>query len=258
MNRDMLRQTINVVALLATIVINALANILPINGQTTGDISNKFPVYFVPANYVFSIWSLIYLGLLAFVVYQALPGQRENPVLRRIGYAFALSCVANSLWIFLWHYEYFVFTLLVMGLLLASLVVVYVRVQQADLSVADRWFVQVPFSIYLAWTTVATIANATVVLYNSAWNGLGVSAEIWTAIMLAVGTLLAALVTLSRRDVAYTAVIVWAFVGIAVKHAEVPVVVTAAVIASFAAVVLLVVNVVRRRQVPQRMRVRVA
>ena len=103
MKKDIVRQVVNLLATVATITINGLANALPLNGQTTGEISDRFDVYFVPAGYVFSIWGLIYLALSAFAVYQALPAQRENPHLRRIGYLFALSCVANSAWIFLWH-----------------------------------------------------------------------------------------------------------------------------------------------------------
>lgn len=93
--KDTLRQIANVFALLATIVVNGLANALPLNGLSTGEISDRFEVYFVPAGYVFSIWGLIYLALVAFAIYQALPAQRENPRLRRVGYLFVLSCAAN-------------------------------------------------------------------------------------------------------------------------------------------------------------------
>ena len=121
MKRDTLRQIITVIAVLATIVVNALANILPFNGQETGAISDRFAIYFVPAGYVFSIWGLIYLGLIAYAIFQALPAQRENPRLRSIGGLFALASVANIVWIFLWHYEVFPATLAVMLVLLGSL-----------------------------------------------------------------------------------------------------------------------------------------
>ncbi len=103
MNNDRVRQILVVVAVLAMIAVNIMANALPINGQATGEISDRFDVYFVPAGYVFSIWGLIYLGLLAYAVYQVLPAQAENPSLRNIGFLFVLSCVANIAWIFLWH-----------------------------------------------------------------------------------------------------------------------------------------------------------
>ncbi|MEJ2752802.1 MAG: tryptophan-rich sensory protein, partial [Chloroflexota bacterium] len=100
MNNDRIRQIMVVVAVLATIAVNIAANALPINGQNTGEISDRFDVYFVPAGYVFSIWGLIYLALLAYAVYQALPAQAQNPSLRSIGYLFVLSCLAKIAWIF--------------------------------------------------------------------------------------------------------------------------------------------------------------
>ena len=224
MKRDTVRQALNVLAVLATIVINALANALPLNGQTTGEISDRFQVYFVPAGYVFSVWGLIYLGLIAFAVYQALPAQRENPFLRRIGYLFALSCVANIAWLFLWHYEVFLLTLVAMFALLLLLIAIYLRVGigRARVSLADKWCIHIPFSLYLGWITVATIANVTAVLYYLRWSGWGISPEVWAIIMLIVGAGVASAVSLTRAAVTYTLVIIWAFAGIAVKHAGTP------------------------------------
>jgi len=128
MNRDAVRQWVNVLAVIATIVINGLANAIPFNGLNTGEISDRFKVFFVPAGYVFSIWGLIYLGLIAFAIYQALPSQRENPALRRIGYWFAMSCAVNIVWLFLWHYEFFPLTLVFMITLLLSLIIIYQRI----------------------------------------------------------------------------------------------------------------------------------
>jgi hypothetical protein len=135
-----------------------------------------FPVYFVPAGYVFSIWGVIYLLLIAFVVYQALPSQRENPLLRRIGYWFALTCAANSLWIFAWHWLIFPLTLVLMLILLCALINIYLitRRERENISRAETWLVQLPFSIYLGWISVATIANMTDFLYDAGWNGAGI------------------------------------------------------------------------------------
>jgi hypothetical protein len=230
MTRDIVRQAVNVLALVATIVANGLANALPLNGQTTGEISDRFDVYFVPAGYVFSIWGLIYLSLGAFAVYQALPGQRDNPALRRVGYLFALSCVANVAWLFLWHYERFPLTIVAMGALLLLLIGVYVRlgIGRTPTSTAERWFVRVPFSIYLGWVTVATIANASQLLVYLNWGGWGISPEVWTTIMLGAATAITAAVAITRGDIAYGLVIVWAFAGIAVKHVGTPIVATTA------------------------------
>ena len=163
MNKDTLRQLVNVIGVIVALTVNGLANALPLNGKLTGAISDRFAVYFVPAGYVFAIWGIIYIGLLAFGIYQALPSQRENPRLRSLGYWFALSCLANSVWIFFWHYLLFPLTLIAMLTLLVSLIVIYqrLRIGQAPVSAVERWTVNVPFSVYLGWITVATIANVT-------------------------------------------------------------------------------------------------
>lgn len=252
MNKDTLRQWVNVLAVIATIVINGLANALPLNGQTTGEISDRFQVYFVPAGYVFSIWGLIYLGLLGFAIYQALPAQRDNPRLRRIGYLFALSCVANVVWLFLWHYELFPLTLVAMVALLLLLIAVYLRLDigRARVSTAERWLVHVPFSIYLGWITVATIANVTALLDYLNWSGWGISPVAWAVIMLFAGLIIASAVSLTRGDVAYMLVIMWAFAGIAVKHAGTPAVATSAWVTTALAAVVLVagLSLTRRRE----------
>ena len=241
--RDILRQITVILGTLAVIAVNALASVLPLNGQTTGEISDRFDVYFVPAGYVFAIWGLIYLALLAYSVYQALPGQRENPRLRRIGYLYALSCVANIAWILLWHYEYFEFTLVAMGALLLLLIAIYLRLGtgRTRVSGAETWLARVPFSIYLGWITVATIANLTSVLEYLGWNGWGLSPVAWAVIMMVVAAVIASLVSLTRGDVAYVAVILWAFAGIAVKHSTIlAIVITAWAAGIFVALTLLV------------------
>jgi len=250
MKKDTLRQWINVLAVMAVIVINGLANALPLNGQTTGEISDRFQVYFVPAGYVFSIWGLIYVGLVAFAVYQALPSRRDNPRLRSIGTLFVLSCLANIAWLFLWHYEVFPLTLVAMLALLLLLIAIYLRLDigRARVPAAEKWLVHVPFSIYLGWITVATIANVTSLLDYLNWNGWGISPEAWTVIMLVAGVGIASAVSLTRGDVAYMLVIVWAFAGIAVKHAGTPVVATAAWVTTALAALMLVVGLLFRKR----------
>ncbi len=249
MNKDLLRQIVNVVAFAGTVAVNGLANGLPLNGQTTGAISDRFPVYFVPAGYVFSIWGVIYLLLLGFTVFQALPSQRENPLLRRIGYWFALGSAANSAWIFLWHYEQFGLTLLAMVGLLTTLIAIYLRLNigRTAVNATTRWLVHLPFSVYLGWITVATVANATTVLYIANWDGFGLSAEVWALVMLVAGGLIASAMIATRRDVAYTLVILWAYVGIVVKQARAPeVALGAGVIAGLVALALAAALVLAR------------
>ncbi len=222
--KDITRQICVALSILATIIINILANALPINGLNTGEISDRFNVYFVPAGYVFSIWGLIYVGLIACAIFQALPAQRENPRLRAAGWWIALGGLANSAWIFLWHYEQFPLTLIAMLTLLASLIIVYLRlgINRSKVSTGEKWAVHLPFSIYLGWITVATVANITDVLDFIQWDRFGLAPEIWMIIMLAAVLVIAALMNFTRRDIGYAAVILWALIGIAVKHAAVP------------------------------------
>jgi hypothetical protein len=242
---------INLAALTLALVMNGLANALPLNAQTTGEISDRFPVYFVPAGYVFAIWGLIYLGLLAFGIYQALPAQspKGNPHLQRIGFWFALGCVANAVWILLWHYEFFVLTVPVMLVLLISLIVIYLRlgIGRSRVSSAERWLVHVPFSIYLGWITVATVANVTDALSYLGWSGWGIGAQAWAVIMLFVAAGVALLVNWTRADVAYVLVIVWAFAGIGVKQAGIELVARAARAMAVVVALPLVVTVPRHR-----------
>ena len=219
---DKLRQIITVLAVVITITINALANIVPFNGLNTGQISDNFKVFFVPAGYVFSIWGVIYLGLIAFAIFQAWPDQASNPRMRRIGKAFVISCIANSTWIFLWHYGYFASTVVVIFVLLISLIVIYWRLKigLSPTTSREKWFVNLTFSIYLGWVTVATIANITSTLDYLKWNGWGISPEIWAVIMLAAGLVIASAISFTRRDIAYQLVLIWAFVGIAIKQSD--------------------------------------
>ena len=222
MNKDTIRQIAVILSLAVMIGVNALANALPLNGQTSGEISDRFQVYFVPAGYAFSIWGLIYLLLIGYAIFQALPAQRENPRLREIGFLFVLSCLMNIAWLFLWHYEFFVLTLVAMLALLGLLILIYLRlgIGRGEAPANERWLVHLPFSVYLGWISVATIANFTSVLDYLNWGGWGISPEVWAAIMLAVGVVLGIKMALSRRDVAYLLVLVWAYVGIATKQAD--------------------------------------
>ena len=221
--KDILRQIAVILTIIATLVVNGLANALPLNGQNTGQISDRFDVYFVPAGYVFSIWGLIYLGLIVFAIFQALPAQRENPRLRATGWWISLGGLANSAWIFLWHYEQFPLTLVAMLILLGTLIVTYLRlgIGRTSAPAAETWAVRLPFSIYLGWITVATVANVTSLLDYLNWDGFGIAPEIWMGIVLAAVLVIAALMNFTRRDIAYALVILWALAGISIKHAAV-------------------------------------
>jgi hypothetical protein len=213
------RQIAIIVTTIFTLTVNGLANALPLNGLTTGEISDAFETYFVPAGYVFSIWGLIYIGLIALTIFQALPSQRENPRLVRVGWWLVIGNLANAAWIFLWHYQQFALTLIAMLTLLVSLLNIYVGIQKdkQNISLAERLSVNLPISIYLGWISVATIANVSDVLSYYNWGQFGLSASIWMIILLAVVTALAWTMSFRQRDVAYLTVLLWALAGIGIK-----------------------------------------
>lgn len=241
----------NLATVLVALTVNGLANALPLNGQNTGAISDKFTVFFVPAGYVFAIWGVIYVGLIAFTVYQWLPAQRHNARLARIGGWFAFSNLANAVWLFAWHYELLPLSVVVMLALLFSLMVIYTRLDigRAQVTRSEKWCVDIPFSIYLGWISVATIANITDWLYAWRWDGWGIAPEMWAAIMLVVASALALAMTWTRRDIAYLLVLVWSFIGIAIKQSAVSVVANTAGVMTVLVVVLVLSSVwLRTRQ----------
>ncbi|MCK0177454.1 TspO/MBR family protein [Mycolicibacterium sp. F2034L] len=230
-------------ATVATLVVNGLANSLPINGQTTGDVTRRFEVYFVPAGYVFSIWSLIYLGLIAYTGYlirDAVRGGADSGTARAIAPWYLLTALANCSWLFAWHHNLFPLSMVLMIVLLGTLIVIY-RLQAArpPVSRLELWTVHIPFRVYLGWISVATIANATITLDAAGWSGFGLSEPTWGAIMVVVATALGLTMSLVHRDMAYALVLIWALIGIAVRLSETaPVLVT-----SLAGAVVLVVSV---------------
>jgi hypothetical protein len=241
-----------ILSVAATILVNALANALPINGQTTAEISNRFDVLFTPAGYVFAIWGLIYVGLVVFAVYQALPSQRSNPRVRAARPWIAASGVANIAWILLWHYNYLGPTLVAMAALLGTLILAYLGLQigRVRVSARDRWMAQIPVGVYLGWVSVATIANLSVVVYAAGWDGWGISPQVWTIGMMVVALVVAAVVAWRRADPTVALVLAWAFAGIAQRNAAESTVLAAAWGAALLAVVLAVVGW-RRQPAPR-------
>ncbi|MGA2614722.1 MAG: tryptophan-rich sensory protein [Spirochaetia bacterium] len=243
---------INAALILAVLVVNALAVGLPLNGRSTAAISAGFAALFVPAGYVFSIWGLIYVGLLAFGVFQLLPSRGENGLVRATDGWFALSCVANCAWLFAWHYGLYPLSLLIMAVLLASLVFAYAglhrRAAAQTPTIAGRLLVRLPFSIYLGWITVASLANLSDVLSWANVAGLGQPNAVWASALCILAGLIGLIVATRYRDAAYSAVIVWALAGIIVKQAEYGLIVWASVTAIALAVFGLLLGFLLRRR----------
>ena len=212
----------NIVALVIVIVVNALANVLRFGGQTTGAVSDKYDSMFTPAPFTFSVWSLIYLGLALFVVFQSMPSQRQNMALAGISNWFKIGCAANALWMFVWHLEWIMVALLLMIVLLVSLVAIYRRIDD------QGWQVRWPFSLYLGWISVATIANVSAMQSALAWNNLGMTEISWTLLKLAIAGAVTAVVVLRKSDIVYGLVVAWAAYGIAAGQAAIPAVAGAA------------------------------
>lgn len=211
----MFRLILMTIAFLAIVTVNALANILPINGQTTGEISNRVPVLFTPAGYVFSIWSVIYILLAIWIAafWIRYKKNRDLPS-NAISYFFVLSAISNIVWLLLWHYEYFAWSVAAMVAYLIFLILLYLQYNNSERKVSER----LPISVNMGWISVATIANVSYVLTFYSWGGWGLSNELWTVIMLTVATALALHVRFHHSDIPFAAVFVWAFIGIAVKH----------------------------------------
>jgi len=211
----------NVLAFVLTVVVNSLAGSTTIlGGKLTSEISDANPTLVTPAGYVFSIWGIIYVLLGIFVVFQALPSQAGKDFHERIGWLFVLSSLLNIVWLFLWQYEYLSLSVVVMFLLLASLIAVYLRLNigKSKVILREKLAVHVPFSVYLGWITIATIADVSVTLVSLNWDGFGISQETWAILVIVIALLITLLVVATRKDVAYGLVIIWALLGIAVKQ----------------------------------------
>jgi len=215
---------LNLLGFLGTVVVNALATILPINGITTGELSDLYPNLFVPAGLTFAIWGLIYVLLGIFVVYPLIPSVRRDAqkvyFVQRIGPLFFISCLANIGWIFAWHYQIVPLSLVFMLILLGCLLAIYLRLNigKSEATRAEKYLVHLPFSVYLGWITIATIANVTALLVNINWNTWGLGEQFWAVAVIIVGIAIALSVLFTRKDIFYCIVVDWAILGILLKR----------------------------------------
>jgi hypothetical protein len=248
-NQSAVLRIANIVAFVLVVIVNVLANLLPLNGRTTASISDSYPTLITPAGYVFSIWGVIYALLMIFTVFQALPSNRDNTFLGQIGYLFLFSSIANAVWLFMWHYGYIALSILPMFMLLASLIFIYVRLQigRSSVTMREKLGVHVSFSVYLGWITVAPIANVAAAAVFLNLDGLGLAEVTWAVLVIVIALIITLGVIVTRRDIAYSLVIVWALVGIALKQSSYQSIVWSAGIS--AAIVLVAVVAVNLRHV---------
>lgn len=222
MRRITVLQVLNIVGVLGVIIVNYLAATLPINGVSTGQVSAEYTTYFTPAGFTFSIWSLIYLGLAGFAIYQAkgFPNPQKSGrqyITLRIGFLFFISCLANIAWIFAWHYYRIEIAAILMVLLLTLLIDINIRLKAVDLSKNSYWLVAVPFSLYLGWISVATIANVSVYLTYVEWGGFGIPEVTWAALLITIAGILGLFLIGRVPSVAGTLAVAWGLTGIYYK-----------------------------------------
>lgn len=222
-DRSWLWPVISLIGLAVVVLMNWLANWLPLNDQTTGDISNAHPVPFQPAGWVFSIWLVIYALLAVFVIYSFFPSGRLNARIQAIGPLFLVTNIANVSWLFFWHWETFQGSMLALVVLTGVLSAIYLLLRGArrdtgKMSTLQRLVVAVPFSVYLAWACIATLANVQVWMREGGWDGGIFGLRGWTVIFLLGGIILAAGIAFFSHDAAFPLVFVWAYLGIAQRQ----------------------------------------
>ena len=222
--RLLILSTLNLLGFLGTIIVNGLANALPINNRTTGELSAQYPNLFVPAGLTFSIWGVIYILLTIFVVYglivTAKNGTQKSLFIENIGVLFFISCLANMGWIFVWHYEAVPLSVVIMLILLATLITIYLklRIGRSDSPNSEKYLVHLPFSIYLGWVTIATIANITALLVYANWNAFGLGEPFWAIVVIIAGIGITLGVLFTRKDIFYCLVVDWSLLGILLKR----------------------------------------
>jgi len=212
---------LNIIAFLLTVIVNSLAGSTTlIGGVNTAQISDANPTLVTPAGYVFAIWGIIYVLLGVFVIYQVLPSQKGKEYMNKISWLFIASSIINIAWLFLWQYTLLSLSVVLMFLLLTTLILIYLRLDigKSAVPLRERLAVHVPFSVYLGWITIASIANVSAMLVSVNWNGFGIASSTWASLIIIVALVVALLVIVTRKDIAYSLVIVWALIGVAVKQ----------------------------------------
>ncbi len=203
------------------LLVNGLANRLPLGGRTTGELSALYPNLFVPAGVTFAIWGVIYLLVGAWCIVQFLPS--GAPLGRRLAPAFATSSVLNAGWLFAWHHQLVTLSLVVMAALLVSLLVLnhkLLRPIPDPTHTAALHLARATFGIYLGWVLVATLVNATVFGVHIGWGGAPLTPALWAALLTMVGAGVAIFTFRSLANPWVAASVVWAFAGIALARRD--------------------------------------
>ena len=219
-------QIANGVALVFTIVMNYLSNTGIFNGNTMQTVSDNYRNFFTPAGYAFSIWGVIYLGLLGFVFYTGrslFTKKKDNdPVVLEIGWWFVISCIGNSAWVVAWLHEYTLLSVVIMIVMLFSLIKIILNTRmELDFHPVHRYLlIYWPFAFYTGWLSVALIANIAALLTKNSWDAFGISEVSWTIIMIAIAGIVNIAVLLIRNLREFALVGIWALIAIAVANSD--------------------------------------
>ncbi len=207
---------LNVIAFAGTVAVNALANVLPIAGVKTEDISQKYQHLFSPADYAFAIWGVIYALLAGFVWYQAM--KKHQGIAQRCGPWFIVNCIANALWMILWHYEWLGLSVACMAVIVFSLVMLNIRLEKVKNTWQEKIFIQAGLGLYLGWVCVAMAANAASFLVQTGFSGFGITPEIWTIAVAVMLSLLSAAVLDRFENPFFGAAVLWGLAGVMAQH----------------------------------------
>lgn len=219
--RNIAKRLFALLGFVVMLSLNALANIIPINGMNTGEVSDKYFNLFAPAPITFAIWGLIYFLLGAYSIYQLKIvhdlSVRQN-LMDDIAIVYGISSFANAAWIVAWHFEYFFLSILLIGVVLVCLLIINNEIKYGSLRSWDFILIKAPFGIYFGWISVATIANITTYLVSINFGGFGLSNSVWMLLILGASLLIGVASMLQFKNLFYGAVFLWAYAGILLKH----------------------------------------
>ena len=215
--RGLSRQIAVVAATLFNVTVNALAGAGLLFGVQTGSVSDAIRTAVTPAGTAFSIWGVIFAGSLLVAGWQARPAAR-GPRYDALGAPLVAANVLNGAWQFAWLNRLFGLSVLVIFAILTSLVWLYVRLDRLGMTRAERWALGVPTALFLAWLTVAAPVNVAAWLWTLGWT----DGAVWGPVLLAAVSAIGAALLWRTGDVAFAAVLGWAFAWIAVAHDSLP------------------------------------
>lgn len=210
-----------IISFILMLFLNASSFLLAINGKTMSEVSISYPNLFTPANYTFSIWSMIYLLLMIYAIFQLGIFGNVSTVkdtLHKSRIAFIITSLLNCSWIIAWHYDYLAFSVMIIMTILVTLKIFSKMIRADYLTIKEKIFIRLPFSIYYGWITILAVSNILALLDSIRWEGWGISEISWVVINIVIITAFAVYRTIRNRDIAYSFTIIWAYIGMLVRQ----------------------------------------